>query len=432
MDANSGANAGIILAVAAVLGIGYYVWMSLALARVFEKLGEQGWKAWVPVFNIITLLKEGGYSPLWVIAFFVPVVNVAGAVIAVLAMHGINRRLGKGTGFTVLAALAYPVWVSILGFDKSATTGLEPLAAVLGASQASVQSLLPPATAGDGAWFPPTAAAQAAPIRESVFSAPPPPAPPFPAASAPPAPAASVPPVASPPFATPNPFVAPQSPVVDHPPARPTAPTVAPSPWAPPPAVALAAPPATAPPATAFIGLPPQSVPPVGVPPVGPPPVGVPTVASAPPMAPAPPMPDFGVDVIPDPDDTIYADEDVEKTMISSRRLKPWILQTEDGQRVQLSAPVVLVGRNPSPSRTHPEAQLVSVTDPGKTVSKLHARLELADGAWTIIDLNSTNGVVLIDEAGAENELTEGVSTPLTERFLLGELPCQIQLEASR
>jgi len=118
--------------------------------------------------------------------------------------------------------------------------------------------------------------------------------------------------------------------------------------------------------------------------------------------------------------------------MISSRRLKPWILQTEDGQRVQLSAPVVLVGRNPSPSRTHPEAQLVSVTDPGKTVSKLHARLELADGAWTIIDLNSTNGVVLIDETGAENELTEGVSTPLTERFLLGELPCQIQLEASR
>lgn len=409
MDANSGANAGIILAVAAVLGIGYYVWMSLALARVFEKLGEQGWKAWVPIVNIITLLKEGGYSALWVIAFFVPVVNLAGAVMAVLSMHSINRRLGKGTAFTVLAAVAYPVWVTILGFGKSASTGMEPLAAVLGASQASVQSLLPPSNpAGDGAWFPPQAAVKAAPIRESVFSAPPPPAPTIPAAA---------PPATSPPSASPNPFVPPTPPVVDHPPVRATAPTVATSPWAPPPAVVLA--PAAAPPAMAFIGVPPRSVPPVTAPP-----------AIAPPP-PTPEDPHVGGDYAPDPDEAPDADDDVEKTMISSRRLKPWILHTEDGQRVQLSAPVVLLGRNPAHSRTHPEAQLVSVTDSGKTVSKLHARLELVDGAWSIVDLNSTNGVVLIDEAGTENELTEGVTTPLTERFLLGELPCRIQLETA-
>lgn len=55
--------------------------------------------------------------------------------------------------------------------------------------------------------------------------------------------------------------------------------------------------------------------------------------------------------------------------------------------------------------------------------------MELADGTWTISDLHSTNGVVLIDERGDERELAAGSDSLLPERFLLGELPARIFLE---
>jgi predicted component of type VI protein secretion system len=110
--------------------------------------------------------------------------------------------------------------------------------------------------------------------------------------------------------------------------------------------------------------------------------------------------------------------------------MKPWTLETEHGLKVSLTKPVVLLGRNPARGSAHPDAQLVLLQDPGKTVSKTHARLDFVDGAWGIRDLQSTNGIVLIDGAGDESELDAGASASLTERFLLGELAARIYLEA--
>ncbi|TFB91301.1 FHA domain-containing protein, partial [Cryobacterium algoricola] len=121
--------------------------------------------------------------------------------------------------------------------------------------------------------------------------------------------------------------------------------------------------------------------------------------------------------------------DDMEATRISARRAKPWTFETETGAQVSLTGPVVYLGRNPSGSGEYPDAQLVAVIDTGKTVSKSHARIELSNGVWSITDLHSTNGIVLIDDGGDERELVAGASALLTERFLLGELPARIFLE---
>ena len=86
-----------------------------------------------------------------------------------------------------------------------------------------------------------------------------------------------------------------------------------------------------------------------------------------------------------------------------------------------MTADVVIVGRRPSADLTRPGAQLVPVSDDTRTVSKTHARLERTDAGWTIVDLDSTNGVVLVREDGAEIELEPGAAAPVTERFLLGD-----------
>lgn len=129
-------------------------------------------------------------------------------------------------------------------------------------------------------------------------------------------------------------------------------------------------------------------------------------------------------------DDGVDQDDDLDETMIVVRRMKPWTLETEHGLKVSLTKPVVLLGRNPTRGGAHADAQLVPLHDPGKTVSKTHARLDFVEGVWGISDLQSTNGVVLIDGGGVENELDAGASAALTDRFLLGELAARIYLEA--
>ena len=49
-----------------------YVWTALALCAVFRKSGEQLWKAWVPVLNLIVLLELGRLSGWLILLVLIP------------------------------------------------------------------------------------------------------------------------------------------------------------------------------------------------------------------------------------------------------------------------------------------------------------------------------------------------------------------------
>jgi len=172
--------------------------------------------------------------------------------------------------------------------------------------------------------------------------------------------------------------------------------------------------------------------------PWAPPITGVPGLEVTPPPAPAvvPPV----ADPIPTPvtnsvntsaqvselQPTIEAeDPDFDKTVVAPRKKKEsWTITPEGSTPIALTASAALLGRNPS--STAADTQLISVPDPSKTVSKTHARLTLADGVWTIVDLNSTNGVYLLSAAGEESEVEAGVPTVIGESFRLGDLTIRI------
>jgi pSer/pThr/pTyr-binding forkhead associated (FHA) protein len=79
-----------------------------------------------------------------------------------------------------------------------------------------------------------------------------------------------------------------------------------------------------------------------------------------------------------------------------------WLLMLADGQRISVTGAVVL-GRNPDAVEGYPDATLVSIEDPGKTVSKSHAVLiPYGDGLY-IIDLESTNGVAVVADGVRRN-----------------------------
>ena len=66
------------------------------------------------------------------------------------------------------------------------------------------------------------------------------------------------------------------------------------------------------------------------------------------------------------------------------------VLQFATGERVEVVAPRLVLGRNPSPGEAG--TQVLRLPDPMGAISRNHALLELVDGRWFITDLRSTNG----------------------------------------
>ena len=101
-----------------------YVWFALALAAMFEKMGEPSWKAWVPVVNVATVLQRGDFSPWLVLLNVVPLFGaVAFVIVFIVAVRRITVGFGGGVGLTVVGALVPVVWASILGWGSARWTG---------------------------------------------------------------------------------------------------------------------------------------------------------------------------------------------------------------------------------------------------------------------------------------------------------------------
>jgi hypothetical protein len=109
---NSGNNAA-----AAGVGIGMMVvWLAIAvlmiaaLWKIFDKAGEPGWAAIIPVYNLYILLKIAGRPGWWLLLFFIPFVNF---IISIIVSIDIAKRFGKGTGFALglvfLPFIFYPM-----------------------------------------------------------------------------------------------------------------------------------------------------------------------------------------------------------------------------------------------------------------------------------------------------------------------------------
>lgn len=474
-----------------------YVWGALALSRVYAKLGLDGWKAWVPVYNLAVLFRLGGLSPWLLLLYLIPLFGQIFVYVAyITAAHRVNVMFGQGVGMTVLAALLFPVWASVLGFGSARP--IEQVAArgaVGGDDLLGYSPQYAPASADEfgarrdvpapSAWIPPAPplpgaaaapATSAMPIAGAWGEPPLPPAPAAPGADA----AAAWDPHAAPaadPYAAPaaaagaypapvgDPYAppSPAAPAYDaspepHPYTPPAAdpsvapvddPYVAPTPSEPAPVMSWwqpaiveeeAAPAAAATPAWVEPEVPSapaaesaasESFVPPASPPVlresfvaepdafpeasgevsavvGAPIAGMPRPAAASVAASRPGVGDF-----------------VEDTVIASRRRPKWALLLPDGSPMELTGDAVVLGRRPVPVHAAPGAQLVTVVDQTRTVSKTHALLRRRADVWMVSDLDSTNGVVVFAEQD-EVEVVPGTEHEVAERFLLGDAELRI------
>ena len=78
--------------------------------KIYEKAGQPGWAAIVPIYNIVVLCKIIGKPTWWTVLCFIPIVNY---VILIMMIHGLSKSFGKGAGYTVglifLGIIFYPM-----------------------------------------------------------------------------------------------------------------------------------------------------------------------------------------------------------------------------------------------------------------------------------------------------------------------------------
>ena len=89
-----------------------------ALWKVFTKAGVPGWKALIPIYNAIMLLRIVGYSAWYFLLYLIPIINI---VFSVMVAYKLAIAFGYGIGMTILNLLG--IGYLILGFGSAKYLG---------------------------------------------------------------------------------------------------------------------------------------------------------------------------------------------------------------------------------------------------------------------------------------------------------------------
>ncbi len=92
---------------------------------------------------------------------------------------------------------------------------------------------------------------------------------------------------------------------------------------------------------------------------------------------------------------------------VQRKPAESWLLRLPDGATVPIVGST-LVGREPSNEQDQAHS-LVRLTDPGPSVSKTHALLQIEGRQLLVTDLGSTNGTVVVDARDNETQCIPNV-----------------------
>lgn len=96
----------------------FAIWLFVLVAmwKVFTKAGKPGWACIIPIYNLVVLLQIIRKPMWWIVMFFIPFVNI---IFVILLYVELAKSFGKGTGFAVGLLLLGIIFLPILAFGSA-------------------------------------------------------------------------------------------------------------------------------------------------------------------------------------------------------------------------------------------------------------------------------------------------------------------------
>ena len=106
-----------------IFSIAFAIFMIVVYWRIFDKAGQPGWAALIPIYNTIVLLKAAKLSPWLIFMFLTAIIPVVGvfilAIFSIIVVIKLGTAFNRGVGF-ILGMLFLPmIFFPILAFDNS-------------------------------------------------------------------------------------------------------------------------------------------------------------------------------------------------------------------------------------------------------------------------------------------------------------------------
>jgi hypothetical protein len=109
--------------------LAFYVYLAVCLMKIAQKTGTPDeWWAWIPILNVLLMLKIAKKPLWWILLFLIPLVNI---VIGIMVWMKIAEAVGKPSywGIFMILPVVGLVAPGYLAFSKSEPTGGAPTAA---------------------------------------------------------------------------------------------------------------------------------------------------------------------------------------------------------------------------------------------------------------------------------------------------------------
>lgn len=89
----------------------------IGLWKMFEKAGQPGWAAIIPIYNLYILVKISGRPEWWLLLYFIPFVNI---VVSLLIALDVGKRFGQSDVFSIIMLWLFSsLGYVILGFGDA-------------------------------------------------------------------------------------------------------------------------------------------------------------------------------------------------------------------------------------------------------------------------------------------------------------------------
>ena len=109
--------------------LAFYVLIIVAQWKIFTKAGQEGWKALIPIYNVVVLFKIIGLSPWLLLLYLLSVVPVVGWIISIalsiVSTVKLAKAFNQSTAFIFGLLFLSPIFQMILGFGKAEYVGPE-------------------------------------------------------------------------------------------------------------------------------------------------------------------------------------------------------------------------------------------------------------------------------------------------------------------